>query len=126
MVSYQIDDELHERVRHAKIKYTEGDAETCQKMLERLYQILNQQTKSLDNTELRPIIPAEIRAHLLMILSDLEHFDIKKGQEDMDLLHGRRIPDHYLVELNQIEKYLDDYDDVSAEERIRSLLLTME
>lgn len=120
MSSYQTREDIHERIRHARIKYMESDAISTVRMLDRLNQLLEKEAQT-NQQAAYAITNADLRSHILFVLSDIENFDTESALERIDALDQYDVPEEYSNILKKAKKLLEEYDDITAEQVLRDL-----
>jgi len=122
VLRYQLQEDIKGRVHNSKIKMEQNDIEGAKAMIERVLAILGKDLEATNHAVSMPINIGEISARLLYILDDLENFRLKDAEAKFEDLLGYDVGDHVRERVEEAIQKLKDYDDVSAESIIRSLL----
>ncbi len=122
VLGYQIDTEICERIRHARMRMVENDAERTEVMIHRVLKVLATKLGSYSKEEKLPISQGDLNARLLYILDHIEHFRIKEGLKSIEDLNAYAIPEYVDEKLKEIRFQLKDYNDEEAEGQMRQLL----
>ncbi|MDD7641021.1 MAG: response regulator [bacterium] len=122
VLNYQIDEELSGRIRNVLGKLKQNNIESAVEMMERVVDYLDKRLNSGKKNNALPIAESEISVRILYALDDLSNFKRKEAIAKLKDLQRYDIGSYVYHVTEEVVTLLDDYDEVKAEEMLRTLL----
>ena len=122
VLNYQIDEELSGRIRNVLNKLKQNNVDSAVEMMERVVDYLDKRLNSGKKNNALPIAESEISVRILYALDDLSNFKRKEAIAKLKDLQRYDIGSYVYHVTEEVITLLDDYDEVKAEEILRTLL----
>lgn len=122
VLNYQIDEELSGRIRNVLNKLKQNNVDSAVEMMERVVDYLDKRLNSGKKNNALPIAESEISVRILYALDDLSNFKRKEAIAKLKDLQRYDIGSYVYHVTEEVISLLDDYDEVKAEEMLRTLL----
>lgn len=122
VLNYQVEEEVSGRIRTVLAKLKQGDEVGAVAMMERVVDYLNKKLASTQKFSTLPISESDISVRILYAIDDISNFKRKEAVEKLKELQKYDVGHYVLSVVDDAISLLDDYDDVSAENRLQTLL----
>lgn len=122
VLRYQLPEDIKGRVSNAKKKLEMNDLTGAKAMIDRILAVIGKDLEDHMQSMNMPINQSEISARLLYILDDIENFRDNDAIQKLEELMNYDIGDSVKSDVQMAIDFLKNYDDVSAEQKLRELL----
>lgn len=121
VLCYKMDEEISGRLQIARTRLKNEEIQTALRMTERVVKMLERTMDGLP-VQKRVISDSEVYKGLRKILVDLEEFKVHEASNKLEQLQRNEMSPELKAFCEEIQSYLDEYDDGAAEEALRKKL----
>lgn len=121
VLCYKMDEEISGRLQIARTRLKNEEIQTALRMTERVVKML-ERTMDGQPVQKRVISDSEVYKGLRKILVDLEEFKVHEASNKLEQLQRNEMSPELKAFCEEIQNYLDEYDDGAAEEALRKKL----